>query len=160
MGCSEGVFIFFARSFFAAETADARRTGAHSYKPPADPDLKWILLALDAAAAGSKDLELAAGSSFTSGPRIKLARGANATTTAPCLMSGRGDRLRPAQTALDSDAVGTELNGFNGCPSDTVSLRKLGRPDKGCDGGGMPRPPTPPKSRPTPLRRVRPVAGK
>ena len=98
------------RTFFAAETAEARRTGAHSYKPPADPDLKWILLALDAAAAGSKDLELAAGSSFTSGPRIKLARGANATTTAPCLMSGRGDRLRPAQTALDSDAVGTELN--------------------------------------------------
>ena len=64
------------------------------------------------------DVELAAGSSFTSGPRIKLARGANATTTAPCLMSGRGDRLRPAQTALDSDAVGTELNEFNGCPSE------------------------------------------
>ena len=57
-----------------------------------------------------------------------------------CLMSGRGDRLRPAQTALDSDAVGTELNEFNGCPSDSEGLRKLGRPDKGCDGGGMPQP--------------------
>ena len=32
-----------------------------------------------------------------------------------------------AQTALDSDAVGTELNGFNGCPSDSEGLRKLGR---------------------------------
>lgn len=31
------------RTFFAAETAEARRTGAHSYKPPADPDLRWIL---------------------------------------------------------------------------------------------------------------------
>ena len=49
-------------------------------------------------------------------------------------MSDWGDRLRPAQTALDFDAIGTELNGFNGCHGESVSLRKLGRPGEGCEG--------------------------
>ncbi len=49
-----------------------------------------------------------------------------------CLIGER--ELRPAQTALDLDTIGTELNGFNECPSDTVSLRKLGRPGQGYGG--------------------------
>ena len=85
-------------------------------------------------------MELAAGSSFTTGPKVKLARGARATTPVPCLVPGWGDPLRPAQTALDFDAIGTELNGFNGCHGDSEGLRKLGRPGEGCDGGGMPGP--------------------
>ena len=45
-----------------------------------------------------------------------------------------GEReLQPAQTALDFNAIGTELE-FNGCPSESVSLRKLGRPGEGCEG--------------------------
>ena len=45
-----------------------------------------------------------------------------------------GEReLRPAQTALDFNAVGTELE-FNGCPGESVSLRKLGRPGQGYGG--------------------------
>ena len=40
----------------------------------------------------------------------------------------------PAQTALDSDTIGTELNGFNGCHGDTAGLRKLGRRGQGYGG--------------------------
>ena len=52
----------------------------------------------------------------------------------PCLVPGWGDPLRPAQTALDFDAIGTELNGFNGCHGDSEGLRKLGRPGQGYGG--------------------------
>ena len=60
------------RTFFAAETAEARRTGAHSYKPPADPDLRWILLALDAstrANCATATLSCECGASFCAGAR-------------------------------------------------------------------------------------------
>ena len=79
-------------------------------------------------------MELAAGPSFTTGPKVKLARGARATTPVPCLVPGWGDPLRPAQTALDFDAIGTELNGFNGCHGDSEGLRKLGRRGQGYGG--------------------------